>query len=273
MVPAGSRRLAWRPLPLFGVEIEDDLSLPLTDEQGKELVQLLWEQSLVLARGQRLSMERQREICALAGPILLRAGESGYMSAVPDKEVTLSELAWHADAAYTDAPFDALALHAIDVVDDTSSTRFISAERTLASLPVRLRQRLQGHRVEMISPAYDALGGRCCNQPNPTALKRGEMATIYRNPHNGRDCIWVSELQAARITGMDWEQSRDLLQEVYDHLYQPEHIFEHRWRNGDIVIWDNIALQHARGSLKGCGKRVLQRVIVGREGAAPHISV
>ena len=143
MVPAGSRRLAWRPLPLFGVEIEHDLSLPLTDEQGKEFVQLLWEQGLVLARGQRLSMERQREICAFAGPILLRAGESGYMSAVPDKEVTLSELSWHADAAYTDTPFDALALH--------------------------------------------------------------------------------------------------------------------------------IALQHARGSLKGCGKRVLQRVIVGREGTAPHI--
>ena len=80
MVPAGFRRLAWRPLPLFGVEIEQDLSLPLTDEQGKEFVRVLWKQGLVLARGQRLSMERQREICALAGPILLRAGESGYMS-------------------------------------------------------------------------------------------------------------------------------------------------------------------------------------------------
>jgi taurine dioxygenase len=273
MAQAVSDTLAWRQLPPFGVEIDHDLSAPLTDEQGKQLVQLLWEHGLVLARGQRLPMERQRELCALAGPILLRTGESGYLSTSPDVEVSQSELAWHADAAYTTAPFDVLALHAVDVVDDASSTRFVSAEQALASLPEHLRRRLEDQRVDMISPAYDALGGRCCDQPNPISQKRGEMTAIFRNPHNGRDCIWVSELQAARIIGMDWQDSRDLLHEVYDHLYQPDHVFEHFWRNGDIVIWDNIALQHSRGSLKTCGNRVLQRVIVGREGVAPHVSM
>jgi len=273
MVQAVSGNLAWCPLPIFGAEIDHDLSRPLTDGQSTELVRILWEYGLVLAHGQRLSMERQQEICALAGPILLRRGESGYMSTVAGVEASLSELAWHADAAYTDAPFDALALHAIDVVDDASSTLFVSAEQALASLPSHLRQRLKGQRVDMISPAYDALGGRSCDRPDPIAQKRGEMPAIFRNPHNGRDCIWVNELQAARIVGMDWEDSRDVLHEVYDHIYRPEHVFEHRWRNGDLVIWDNIALQHARGSLKDCGKRVLQRVIVGREGVAPHIPV
>jgi taurine dioxygenase len=271
MVQTFSSRLAWRQLPL-GVEIDHDLSRPLTNEQGRELVRLLWEYNLLLVRGQRLSMERQREICALVGPVLLRSGESGYLSAVPDVETSLSELAWHADAAYTNAPFDALALHAIDVVDNASSTLFVSAERALCSLPTDLQQRLIGRRVDMISPAYDALGGRSCDLPNPTAQKRGEMPAIFRNPHNGRDCVWVSELQAARVIGMEWEDSRELLHEVYDHLYQPDHVFEHRWCNGDLVIWDNIALQHARGSLRNCGKRVLQRVIVGREGVAPHIA-
>jgi taurine dioxygenase len=273
MVQAVSSQLAWRQLPLFGVEIDHDLSLPLTDAQSAEFVRILWEYGLVLAHGQRLSMERQRELCALAGPILLRAGESGYMSTTPGVATSFSELAWPADAAYTDAPFDALSLHAIDVVDDASSTLFVSAEQALASLPSRLRQRLTGQRVDMISPAYDALGGRSCDRPDPVAQKRGEMPAIFRNPHNGRDCVWVNELQAARIIGMEWEESRDVLHDVYDHVYRPEHVFEHRWRNGDLVIWDNIALQHARGSLKDCGQRVLQRVIVGREGVAPHISV
>lgn len=263
--------IAWRPLPLFGVEIDHDLSLPLSDEQGRALARLLWERGLLLARGQSLSMERQREICAQVGPILLRAGESGYLSTNPEVAATRSELAWHADAAYTDKPFDALALHAIDVVDEASSTRFVSAEQGLAGLPGHLKQRLEGRRVEMISPTYDALGGRCCDQIDPPAQKRGERPAILRNPHNGRDCIGVSELQAARILDMPWEDSRDLLHAVYDHLYDPSCVFEHRWRNGDFVIWDNIALQHARGSLDGCGVRVLQRVIVGREGVAPHI--
>jgi taurine dioxygenase len=265
--------LAWRPLSPFGVEIDHDLSAPLSDDQGQQLIRLLWEHSLVVARGQRLSMERQRELCALAGPILLRTGESGYLSTSPDVELSQSELAWHADAAYTTAPFDVLALHAIDVVEGASSTRFVSAEQALASMSVHLRRRMEGQRVEMISPAYDALGGRSCDRPNPVSQKRGEMNAIFCNPHNGRECIWVSELQAARIIGMDWQDSRDLLHEVFDHLYQPSHVLEHRWRNGDIVMWDNIALQHSRGSLKACGSRVLQRVIVGSEGVAPHISM
>jgi taurine dioxygenase len=273
MTQTVAETLAWRPLPKLGVEIDHDLSQPLTTAQGEQLVRLLWEHGLVLARGQRLSMERQRELCALAGPILLRGGESGYLTTSDDVATSQAELSWHADAAYTRAPFDVLALHAIDVIDDASSTRFVSAEQAFANLPDHLRRQLQDKQVEMISPAYDALGGRTCDQPNPVTQKRGELPAIFRNPHNGRECIWVSELQAARIIDMDWQASRDLLHEVYDHLYKPENVFEHRWRTGDIVMWDNIALQHSRGSLKACGKRVLQRVIVGTEGVAPHISM
>jgi taurine dioxygenase len=271
MVASAVSNLSWRRLPVLGVELDCDLSAPLTREQSDELVRLLWEHSLLLVRRQQLSMERQREICSLAGPTLQRAGESGYMSANPDQEITLSELAWHADAAYTDSPFDALSLHALDVIEDASSTRFVSAEQALASLPISLRRQLEGRRVEMISPSYDALGGRTCDQLHPTAQKRGDMPTIRRNPHNGRDGLWMSELQTAHIYGLDWEESRVLLHQVYDHLYRPEHVFEHRWRNGDIIIWDNVALQHSRGSLKGCGQRILQRVIVGKEGVVPHL--
>ena len=58
---------------------------------------------------------------------------------------------------------------------------------------------------------------------------------------------------------------------MFDHLYHPGRVLEHRWRTGDFVIWDNIALQHMRRSLRDCGRRVLQRVIVGTEGVVPHL--
>ena len=57
------------------------------------------------------------------------------------------------------------------------------------------------------------------------------------------------------------------------HCHAAERVLEHRWRTGDVVFWDNIALQHARGDLGGVGRRVLQRVIVGTEGVAPHVGV
>lgn len=265
-----SALLETRPLAPFGVEVLRDLSVPLSEAEGAELVRLLWQHGLLLARGQRLTMERQRELCALAGPILLREGETGIMDNSGGEASTV-ELSWHADGAYTRAPFDALSLHALDVVDDASSTRFVSAEHGWASLPEDLKSALADARLEMISPGFDALGGRTCDTRDPAALKRGETPAVYRNPHNGRDCLWTSELQTARVLGLDWEASRDLLNAVFDHLYRPEHLLEHHWRTGDLLIWDNVALQHMRGSLKECGRRVLQRVIVGTEGVAPHI--
>lgn len=263
--------LRWRALVPFGVEIQHDLGAPLQALAADRFVGLWREAGLILAREQHLSMERQRELCALVGPILLRSGESGYLSTQNGSEASLSELRWHSDAAYTDAPLDAIALHAIDVVDDASSTCYISAEATLASLPPELRRRLDGRQVEMISPSYDLIGLRSCDRRDPVAQKRGIRPAIFRNPHNGRDCIWVNEMQAARVLGMEWEESRDLLHAIYDHLYQPHHVMEHRWRNGDFVIWDNVALQHMRGPLQDCGRRVLQRVIVAKEGVAPHV--
>jgi taurine dioxygenase len=186
--------------------------------------------------------------------------------------LSASELAWHADAAYTEHPFDALALHALDVVDEASSTRFISAELAWDALPPELQTRLEGCEQEMISPHYTQLAGRTCDRRDPEAQKRGVRPAVQVNPYTGRKCLWVSELQTARLLGMGAEESRELLHRVFDAIYAPERVLEHRWRNGDVVFWDNRALQHMRGNLEAVGTRVLQRVIVGTQGAVPHLA-
>jgi taurine dioxygenase len=260
--------LTWRRLAPFGVEIEADLAQPLAPAEQDELRALFNRHGLLLARGQALSMDRQRALCGLLGPILLREGENGLMTNESGGPAA-SELNWHSDAAYTEHPFDALSLHALDVVDDASSTRFASAEIALTD---DLRAALDGREQEMIAPHYTVLAQVTCDQRDPPAQKRGVMPALYVNPHNGRTCVWVNAMQTARIEGMAWEDSRELLHAVYDRLYDAANVYEHRWRKGDLVIWDNIALQHMRGNLDGVGKRLLQRVIVGREGVAPHIA-
>lgn len=259
-----------KSLSPFGVEITRDLSEPLGPSEEHHFRELFNQHGLILARGQALTMERQRELCGLLGPILLREGEGGYMSN-EEGGYSACELNWHSDAAYTKHPFDALSLHAIDVVDDASSTRFVSAEKAMDRLPGSLRKKLEGREQEMISPDYTRLADRTCDRRDPEALKQGVLPVIFENPHNSRKCVWVSAMQTARVLGMEWEESRDLLHEVYDQLYASENMFEHRWRNGDLIIWDNIALQHMRGNVEDVGLRILQRVIVGTQGVAPHI--
>jgi taurine dioxygenase len=259
--------LSWHKLMPFGAEIERDLAQPLSPAEASQLRALFNEHSLLLVRGQSLSMERQRELCALLGPILLREGENGYLTNEPGGPAA-SELNWHSDAAYTRAPFDALSLHALDVIDEASSTWFASAE---IDLPDDLHIALEGREQEMIAPHYTVLAAVTCDQRDPPAQKRGTMPTSYVNPHNGRRCVWVNAMQTVRLLDMEWETSRSVLHAVYDRLYDAANVYEHRWRNGDLIIWDNIALQHMRGNIENCGKRLLQRVIVGTEGVAPHI--
>ena len=264
--------LPFRTLSPFGVELSCDLAAPLSEPQQDHFRDLFNRHSLILARGQSLSMQRQREICGLLGPILDRPGEQGTMTN-EGGGYAASALSWHADAAYTEHPFDALSLHALDVAEGASSTRFVSAQDACDTLPGEIRTALDGQTQEMIAPHYTRLAERTCDQRDPEAQKRGILPTIYTNPHNGRACLWVGELQTTRLLGMEWEASRDLLHAAFDYFYAPERVFEHRWRNGDFIVWDNIALQHERGNLEAVGTRVLQRAIVGTHGVAPHIAV
>ncbi len=264
------RGLTWRPLSPFGAEIDSDLSAPLAPAAQQRLASLLRTYSLLVARGQALTMAEQRALLSHLGPILIREGESGYLSNEGEHDVARSGLSFHADAAYTDCPLDAIALHGVDVVDGASSTRFINAERACAALPPALRTALAGREAEMISPGFGILAARVCDEPEPDAMLRSVRPAILTNPNSGRPYLNVSEMHTCRLLDMHREESRALLHQVFDILYAPDNCYEHHWHQGDLVIWDNRALQHARGSLKAVGRRMLQRVIVSEEGVAPH---
>jgi taurine dioxygenase len=255
--------LRWRALQPFGVELDADLAEPLEGARRERFEALLRDHGFILARGQKLSMEQQTALMTPIGPIIRRPQENGYISTDANAASSRTELSFHADAAYTAAPFAAISLHAVDVVDDASGTRFVSAERAYATLPAALRARLDALSAEMISPTLEGVGERACDQRDPPATERARFPAVRVNPRTGRACVGVSEMHTARLLDMDWEDSRDLLHAVYDHLYAPANATEHRWRVGDIVLWDNLSLQHARGSLQGAGRRVLQRVVAG----------
>ena len=58
--------------------------------------------------------------------------------------------------------------------------------------------------------------------------------------------LYVTQVMTREILELPSEESEDLLEELFAHLYAPERVYEHEWREDDLVIWDNIATQHAR---------------------------
>ena len=61
---------------------------------------------------------------------------------------------------------------------------------------------------------------------------------------------------------MDQAESDATLNALFAELYRDDRVYRHHWNNGDLVIWDNIALQHARCDLTGMTPRRLQRIVV-----------
>jgi taurine dioxygenase len=260
--------LKWRARAPFGVEIDHDLSQPLEPAAAKRFVKLFHDFGMIVATGQTLDMQQQIAVMGRLGHVLRSFDGTGYITTEGGGTWVRSELTFHADYAFTPYPLDGLSLHAVDVVDGASATRFANAERGWAILPQDLRERLEGRPVELISPDLTGVAFRTCEVREPKALLGDIRPAVLANPRNGRACINVGEMHAKQIVGLDWEESRDLLNAVYDHIYAPDNVTEHAWRRGDIVMWDNYTFQHARAPLEGVGRRVLQRVVIGEKSIA-----
>jgi taurine dioxygenase len=73
--------------------------------------------------------------------------------------------------------------------------------------------------------------------------------------------LYVSQQVTIEILGLSSEENEELLEELFAHLYVPEHVIQHDWRTGDLVVWDNRAVQHARGTVRLEGpERTLRKV-------------
>jgi taurine dioxygenase len=81
------------------------------------------------------------------------------------------------------------------------------------------------------------------------------------HPVTGAAILYTSAMQTDSIVGLPEHESEDLLARCWDILYAPDNVYEHAWQIGDLLVWDNLALQHARDAVTG--PRTLRRVPVG----------
>ena len=92
-------------------------------------------------------------------------------------------------------------------------------------------------------------------------------AVVRQQERTGRPYVFVNQNMTAGIIGLSPSESDELLAELYSWLYREEEVYEHSWRPGDLVLWDNLAVQHARGRVSS-DTRTLQRVTITELGYA-----
>jgi taurine dioxygenase len=257
----------------FGVELTAvDLAGTLDDIAG-ELRALLDAHALLLVRDCAIDADALVRLGRVFGRVADDAHDGtfhGYVSNTrADGHLREGRLPFHSDFMFTPCPYPLISLHALEAAPDAAPTRYASTVRAAAQLPPALRARvaaLQACNVADFTPEGQAEIRRTrllqlVDAPE-RLYPRTLHAVIERHPRTGVEFVTVSEYLTSHLVGVDEDEGEELLGELWEVLYAPDNVYEHHWQVGDLVVWDNIALQHGRPEWPVTAARSLRRVCV-----------
>lgn len=153
---------------------------------------------------------------------------------------------WHTDLTYTTRPSAGAVMHARQVPASGGDTMFSNLCLAWETLSPAYRAML-----EPLFAIHDFTQAREFSRRDPKAM--AEMAArtppvrqpvFWTHPLTGRRALMVNETVVTRFDGMTQEESAPILAHLFAHSSKPEFVYRHRWKTGDILIWDNFATMH-----------------------------
>ena len=269
--------------PACGAEIGGvDLSKPL-DKATTDAIYRAWLDHIVLVfRGQKMEESDQRRFAATFGtvgerarPVERRAEGADYdgrfmlitnvrdekgqpIGSLPD-----GEMWFHQDMVFVEVPNSATMLNAIEIPSTGGNTRFASLYRAWEMTPERIKRRIGGRRA-LQTFNYHMVGRFDPNAPGAQQpnLRQAWQPAVLTHPVSGRKALMVNRLMTVRIEGLPEDESRAILDELYDIIEDPAGIYEHVWAVDDLLIWDNLASAHARTDFPPTERRLLRRLMI-----------
>ena len=186
---------------------------------------------------------------------------------------------WHSDLCYMEIPTRASLLYAIEVPErdgvTLGNTLFASTCAAYDELPAEIKQRCAGLRaVNSYNAMFDRKAVEFGIRPKLSEADKAKYPkdaihpVIRTHPVTGRKCIFVCEGYTTHILGIPQEESRELLALLFAQITQPQSIYRHSWRVGDLLMWDNCAVQHLATFDYAPLPRHMERTTV--EGSIPH---
>lgn len=245
-----------------------DFDRATTGAYARAWLDALDEHQLLLFRGATIEAEQQVELLEKLGPALVEneAGRSYQFVSNSHEEGILGDgrFAYHSDHAFMSDPIDILSLYGLEIPRSGTQTRFANGLAAARALPEALRQRIGDRRARhIIDPAAESDAVPIRGPRLPDDLPHAYHPILFPHPRTGEEILYVCEQQTDRIEFLDHDDSRALIEALFEHLYTPRFTLVHEWQEGDLVLWDNRALQHARGEVTPGTSRTLRRVAVG----------
>jgi alpha-ketoglutarate-dependent 2,4-dichlorophenoxyacetate dioxygenase len=263
--------------PHLGAEISGsglnrlDLSRPIDAGTVQEIWRAIDRYAVLVFRDQDLTDEQLRSFAARFGPLEIgrsaaRPGrrrlqfpeigdisnldEDNRVRARDDKKRldSLGNRLWHTDASYMPVPVVLGMLFAVAVPPSSpfgnGETEFADMRAAYDALTDEQKAAIDDLIVE-----HDVFWSR--GQIGFTEFPPGEreqyppspQRLVRRHPGSGRKTLYLSA-HASHIVGWPVPEGRLLLHDLTEHATQRQFVYSHRWRKGDLVIWDNRDTMH-----------------------------
>lgn len=259
---------------VMGAEIEGvNLGRDLSKGLMEDLASALWEHQVLVLRGQDMTPDQHVEMAMHFGEVeehtfFHNLGEGNERVTVLDWERPGdAAVAWHADETFLETPPTVNLLHAQIIPDFGGDTLFASTYQAYDRLSPAMQRYVEAssaeHDVAMTMKARIDHGLPFHDEYAAT-LQEGRRFVhpmVATHPETGRHALNVNPLYTTRIIGVPPDESRAVLGHLYQHTVSHTMQIRHRWKPGDLVLWDNRSVWHAAiGDTSA--KRVVHRVSV-----------
>jgi taurine dioxygenase len=171
------------------------------------------------------------------------------------------EMWFHHDTSYFPEPHRATLLYAMKLPSCGGNTCFSNMYKAYENIPRALRDRLEGRKVLQVHD-YKRRERLDLDTIDLERVRHFAQPIFITHPATGRKALYVSRLMSARIEGLARGESDAALAELFAITEDPAIVYEHQWRLGDLVIWDNWCSIHARKDFPREEPRLMRRLTI-----------
>ena len=242
----------------------------LDDEVIAEIRQALLDHLVVFFRDQKLTPHEQLTFAKRFGepmeyPQLKGLPEAPMITPVvklAHERINFGGI-WHSDTTYLTQPPMASMLYAVEIPPSGGDTLFANQYEAYETLSEGLRKTLDGLIGVNTSTKADASKTREERLKSAGVEMKvlvGEHPVVRTNPETGRRALYVNVGHTAHFKGWTEEESRPLLQYLFQHQVKPEFTCRFQWQPGSIAFWDNRCAQHNAVNDYPGFRRIMHRV-------------
>jgi taurine dioxygenase len=247
----------------FGVELAGVDVAKADQATLRAIAEALYANRLVVLRGQKLSKEQYLAFGRRWGRPIPHVLDYLHMDGYPElmavgnteekdkkDEVRNGAAFWHTDQSYEAVPASVTMLHAILVPKAGGETMFADCASAYDALSDAMKARIEGLEAKHFYGAGSGRDGEKIAAPIISAEQERKVPPIFHpiarpHPVTGRKALYAPAGTAYAIKGMADEAARALLTELKDHVLKPEFRVMHKYRVGDIALWDTWQTLHS----------------------------